>query len=134
MNARPPLPGIIAKLIPRLASPHDGEVIATARAVGRALQSAGCDWHDLTKAIIAPAPPPLPRPPCRTESDESAEIRVWLEAVAQEDWPNTWTSGFIDNILRRPNLDRLSKKQLAVVNNIVGEAYRRGVRPDRRAA
>lgn len=41
----------LAKLIPRLASTHDGEVVATVRAIERALKSAGKDWHDLAKAI-----------------------------------------------------------------------------------
>ena len=37
---------LLSKLIPRLASSHDGEVIATARAIERALHGAGADWHD----------------------------------------------------------------------------------------
>jgi hypothetical protein len=37
-------------------------------------------------------------------------------------------------VLARRSLDRLSKKQIACVNNIVAEAYRRGVRPGREAA
>jgi hypothetical protein len=132
MTARPSLPEIVAKLIPRLASPHDGEVIATARAVGRALQSAGCDWHDLTKAITAP-PPPL-RSPCQAECDDAKRMRAWLEAVSNEPWPNDWTRKFITSVLARQSLNRLSRKQIACVNNIVSEAYRRGVRIDRSAA
>jgi hypothetical protein len=49
------VPAIIAprlgKLIPRLASNYDGEVVATARAIERLLKSAGQDWHDLVVAI-----------------------------------------------------------------------------------
>jgi hypothetical protein len=41
----------LCKLIPRLASEHDGEIVATARAIGRTLESAGCDFHDLANAI-----------------------------------------------------------------------------------
>jgi hypothetical protein len=133
MTARPSLPEIVAKLIPRLASPHDGEVIATARAVGRALQSAGCDWHDLAKAA-ATAPPQPPRPPCRAESVDAKRIRAWLEGVSNEPWPNDWTGKFITSVLARQSLNRLSRKQIAYVNNIVSEAYRRGVRVDRSAA
>lgn len=42
-----PLPAAIKiqKLIPRLASDADGEVIATVRAISRALQSHKRDWH-----------------------------------------------------------------------------------------
>jgi hypothetical protein len=42
---------LVSKLIPRLASDHDGEVVATARAIGRVLKAAGRDWHDLASAI-----------------------------------------------------------------------------------
>jgi hypothetical protein len=93
MTARPPLPEIVAKLIPRLASPYDGEV-----------------------------------------SDEAARMRAWLQTVAREPWPNDWTQKFIAGVLARQSLDRLSKKQVSVVNNIVADAYRRGVRVDRSAA
>jgi hypothetical protein len=41
----------IEKLVPRLASTHDGEVVATARAINRTLKAAGLDWHDLAKAV-----------------------------------------------------------------------------------
>ncbi|KQP77430.1 hypothetical protein [Methylobacterium sp. 37f] len=44
----------LAKLLPHLASEHDGEVVATARAIGRTLTVAGLDWHDLAGAIQAP--------------------------------------------------------------------------------
>jgi hypothetical protein len=42
---------LVSKLIPRLASDHDGEVVATARAIERVLKAAGRDWHDLANAI-----------------------------------------------------------------------------------
>jgi hypothetical protein len=42
---------LISKLIPRLASQYDGEVVATARAIERTLKAAGRDWHDLAAAI-----------------------------------------------------------------------------------
>jgi hypothetical protein len=136
MTARPPLPEIVAKLIPRLASNHDGEVIATVRAIDRTLKADRLDWHDLTRALTGGALPPPPRgysPPAHAESAEAARMRMWLETVARESWPNDWTQKFIASVLVRP-LDRLSKKQAACANNIVAEAYRRGVRVDRGAA
>ena len=42
---------MLGKLIPRLASNHEGEVVATARAIERLLKSNGCDWHDLAAAL-----------------------------------------------------------------------------------
>jgi hypothetical protein len=127
------LPPILARLIPRLSSPFDGERLATVAAIDRALRSNNLDWNDLAGALTAhpPLSPPLRN---RAESAESAETRAWLEAVSREDWPNNWARSFIASVLARRSLDRLSKKQIAVVNNIVDEAYRRGVRVDRRAA
>ncbi|TIL94526.1 MAG: hypothetical protein E5Y73_11445 [Mesorhizobium sp.] len=45
----------IAKLIPRLASNHDGEVVATVRAIVRTLGNAGADLHDLVAELDKPA-------------------------------------------------------------------------------
>lgn len=41
----------LAKLIPRLATDHDGEVVATVRAIQRTLKAAGMDLHDLAKSL-----------------------------------------------------------------------------------
>jgi hypothetical protein len=46
---------MLCKLIPRLGSNHPGEVVATAAAIERLLRGAGCDWHDLTKALVIEA-------------------------------------------------------------------------------
>ena len=48
----------LAKLLPRLASDHDGEVVATARAISRTLASAGFDFHDLAGALDRSEPSP----------------------------------------------------------------------------
>ena len=49
------LPSVITptlgKLIPRLASNHDGEVVATVAAIGRVLAANKLDWHDLAAAL-----------------------------------------------------------------------------------
>jgi hypothetical protein len=127
-----PFPPILARLIPRLASPFDHEVTATARAIERALKSQKLDWHDVAAAVTAQAPPS--GPPRLAESDDASRMRSWLEAVSREPWPNDWTQKFIAGVLARPSLDRLSKKQVACANNIVAEAYRRGARVDRSAA
>jgi hypothetical protein len=55
VNAR--LPSVISRLIPRLGSPHDGEVVATARAIERVLKSEKRDWHDVAAAVTVQAPP-----------------------------------------------------------------------------
>ena len=54
----------LCKLLPRLASNHSGEVVATVAAIDRTLRGADCDWHDLANHIGRrsngiSAPPPL---------------------------------------------------------------------------
>lgn len=44
----------VGKLIPRLASEHDGEVVATARAISRVLLGVGASLHDLVNVIQEP--------------------------------------------------------------------------------
>jgi hypothetical protein len=130
----PGIPAIVPKLIARLSSPFDYEVISTARSIGRILESNKLDWNDLATALTARSGLNSPARTPRAESAESAEIRAWLEAVSNEPWANDWTRSFITSVLSRQGLDRLSKKQIACVNNIIAEAYRRGVRPGREAA
>lgn len=43
----------LGKLIPRLSSDHDGEIIATVAAIGRTLKGAKLDFHDLGKRVTA---------------------------------------------------------------------------------
>ncbi len=55
--AHPVLAPILPKLerlVPRLGSDSDGEVIATVRAIGRTLAGSNLDWHDLAAALKAP--------------------------------------------------------------------------------
>jgi hypothetical protein len=44
----------LAKLVRLLASDQPGEVVATARAIGRALRAAGSDWHDFAGRLLKP--------------------------------------------------------------------------------
>jgi hypothetical protein len=41
----------LAKIIPRLSTEHEGEVINTVRAISRILLGAGLDWHAVAKVI-----------------------------------------------------------------------------------
>lgn len=65
----PDLRARIGKLVLMLSSPHDGERSAAAAAIGKALASAGYDWHDFAAGYAAPSaaspmpPPPPPSPP-----------------------------------------------------------------------
>jgi hypothetical protein len=128
-------PPVIARLIPRLGSPFDHEVVATARAIERTLKSQKLDWHDVAVAVTAQAPLiQWDYEPPRTESGDAQQIRAWLTAIARESWPNEWTAVFVGDLLRRSSLDALTGKQTACVNRIIRQAYDRGVRPGREAA
>lgn len=48
----------LSRLIPRLGSDSEGEVIATVRVIRNVLGKAGLDLHDLAAAL--PVPPPEP--------------------------------------------------------------------------
>src|SRR5262245_52608210 len=59
----------VAKLIPRLASTHDGEVIATVAAIRRTLGSVGLDLHDLARIVATNLPDRAPRDDVRDWGD-----------------------------------------------------------------
>jgi hypothetical protein len=44
----------LGKLILLLASDHDGEIVAIARAIERSLKANSHDWHDLAASICKP--------------------------------------------------------------------------------
>jgi hypothetical protein len=122
-------PPVVARLIPRLGSPFDHEVVATARAIERTLKSQKLDWHDVAKAVIAP---PIQWDGERewpgAESGDAQQMRAWLQAISRESWLNSWTAGFVADLLRRDSLDGLTGKQTACVNRIIRQAYDRGIR------
>jgi hypothetical protein len=69
----------LSKLIPMLATDHDGEMVATVRAISRTLKGAGLDFHNLVEALCEPksiyAPPPSP--PADKEPETWSEIARW---------------------------------------------------------
>jgi hypothetical protein len=78
----------LTKLIPLLSSNHDGEVIATVRAIGRTLQGAGMDFHNLVEALSELKPAYAPPPPAKKEPEPTPQptslrdIALWLRAHA----------------------------------------------------
>ena len=82
----------LSRLLPLLGSDKDGEVVATARAIGRTLASAGTDWHALAAAVERPpvvvtAAPAAPREPYRRP--KAGPINVELLRVA------TWCDEYV---------------------------------------
>lgn len=114
----------LGKLIPRLATEHDGEVVATARAIGRTLQSAGLDWHDLTQALTMPLPAPkpagAPRQPADDTDPESIDPADWY---AMAKWARDNDDG------------RLSDKERTFVHDLAAPLrMRRGFNPSAKQA
>ena len=55
MNALAPIAPKLGKLILLLSSPHDGEVVSSARAIERSLKAVGLDFHALVGALVGEA-------------------------------------------------------------------------------
>lgn len=70
----------IARMIPRLASDHDGEIVATVRAIRRTLEGAGLDLHALAASLEAEPPRAQER---EREPDGWREVAVWCRNVGQ---------------------------------------------------
>ncbi|MFC4170486.1 hypothetical protein ACFOYU_00165 [Microvirga sp. GCM10011540] len=76
----------LSKLIPMLATDHDGEVVAAARAIDRTLKSAGLDLHDLAQALAARGPVAIPgdyaAPEPAPQPSSLRDIASWLRTHA----------------------------------------------------
>lgn len=90
LNLSPEISIKIAKLIPRLASPHEGEVLATVEAIRRTLDRAELSLHDLAARLCAPEPvqihaQPKPEPAPDHDADSLLAKAMWLRDHAQDD-------------------------------------------------
>lgn len=72
----------LAALIPRLASTHDGEVIATVQAIRRTLERAGKDLHDIAALFAADDEAEIIEDDI-TPPDELLEMAEWLRDHAR---------------------------------------------------
>jgi hypothetical protein len=122
------IPPIVRKLIPRLASTFDGEVVATAHAIINALAADGFDLHDLARMADEA---PLCRDRDREEGEYARCVRARLKEIVLEVWLDSWEREFVCSTLDRPNLDMLSVKQNAVIcADPPPFAVRKSSRPD----
>src|SRR3954447_12535055 len=94
----------VAKLVGRLGSEHDGEVVATGRAIQRTLQRAGFDLHDLARALTAQpkqiivyrdraAAGPAPTGPDRAQLRDMAR-----DCLASPDQLDSWEKNFVRSL------------------------------------
>src|SRR3712207_1633638 len=81
-KALTPVSAKLVKLLPRLATEQDGEVVATVRAIGRTLRSAGLDFHVLANALTH-FPDPTGTLRYRPEPQTWHEVACWCRAYDQ---------------------------------------------------
>ncbi|MBP7334938.1 hypothetical protein [Niveispirillum sp.] len=127
----------LAKMLPMLASDRDGEVVATAAAIGRVLAGAGASWHDVAALLSLP---PAQRPATAERqassmafsfihlSPEGARRRV-AELLAGSGW-NDWERRFLtdmENLLRGKARNPLSCKQAQLLTDLYCRHW--GVKP-----
>ncbi|KTS30895.1 hypothetical protein NS228_06005 [Methylobacterium indicum] len=103
----------IAKLIPLLGSPLDGEALAAARAIARKLEARGRTLHDLAALVdggAQPAPPPRPATrPSESPKSASSLSPATARAMAREirtsnraaSLLSAWEHGALDLIVTR---------------------------------
>ena len=75
MTTLTPIAPRLRKLVLMLSSNQDGEVVGAARAIGRALQSVGTDWHALAGVLTEPPQPRRPRAEDDAFADDWRELR-----------------------------------------------------------
>ena len=125
----------IAKLIPLLGSPLDGEALAAARAIARKLEARGRTLHDLAALVgggAQPAPPP--RPPTRASESPKAASSLspaTARAMAREirtsraaSLLSAWEHGALDLIVTRLDAGLpLSKSYDALLSRIYARIF-----------
>ena len=131
----PELATRLAKLIPRLASGHAGEVAATVAAIARTLQAGGCDLHDLAAHVAAPrvdaaGEPNLDGARSRRSRECSAVDEVHKRAIVRcveqgFDLLSEWEFGFLESLAEQLVKGRsLSAKQVGVLDGIAAKVLR----------
>ncbi|EPY00617.1 hypothetical protein [Magnetospirillum fulvum] len=110
-----PVADRLQKLIPRLASDHDGEVLATVAAIRRTLGGANLTLHDLARALAA-APP-------RHEARREIGLAAMLDRLRRAGGLlNVWESRFVADLsVRVQRGKRLSPKQAETLRRIYEE-------------
>jgi hypothetical protein len=137
----------LALLIPRLSTEHDGEVVATVRAIGRTLKGASLDFHDLAMAVATePEPEPGPYRPTYTRPRQGKACEMpplwehlgqqgrlaWLDSVLTSDWPSEFeaklAAGIRVVVYTQPHKIQTPKQRFSL-NRLLVRAFIMGERP-----
>jgi len=112
MASLAPVAPKLQKLVPLLASNHDGEVVATARAIGRTLQGAGLDWHHLAQALTMPLPQPKPAGAARWSADDAKPDHDPADWHGMAKWARDHDDGRLSDRERRFITDMAAPLQM----------------------
>ncbi len=132
MSSLAPIIPKLSAIIPRLSTEHDGEVVASIRAIDRMLRSAGCDWHDLAAAIERGGVRPVPAKPAREPAPQRTAPLRWADVPAWDRGStlallrrlpvlSEWEISFLDSLLSRSPWN-LSEKQIGIVDRLMARA------------
>lgn len=127
---------MLTKLIPLLGSNHDGEVVATVRAIERTLSGIGNDFHDLAAALTAKAVP-VPTAPAAQPRRDYGEAPTWEDLTAHQRAQfltlivaklamSDWERAFAADCLQRVTASwwEASPKQEAILDRLIGRLWR----------
>ena len=120
MSALAQIADRIGPLIGKLGSPHDGEVLSAARALGRQLDNQGLNFNDLAIVLLAePITQIVYRDRDQDQLSDWYEIADWC--ADHPEWLSDKEADFIVNMrrfLRRPGFEP-SEKQQKWLNDIL---------------
>lgn len=120
----------VGQLVRLLASPHDGEVVAAAAALRRALAAVGADLNDLGDAIERPAEREIPAPSARRgRKRNGVEIKLaWARNVVEvlggsvsSGKLSAWEDEFSASVITilRSSRPHLSARQIEIVERLL---------------
>jgi hypothetical protein len=133
----PKLADRLSKLIPRLATDADGEVLATVRAIRAALQSAGLDLHDLAASIAKSKILSVPRAPQIAPAPTwdaltHLERRAWMKLILGDPCVGDMEFerlGEVDSILRTGMYSKIHWRRIRLFDERLARVHARGMRP-----
>ncbi|WP_262299709.1 hypothetical protein [Microvirga sesbaniae] len=110
----------LSRLIPMLATDHDGEVIAAVRAIDRTLKSAGMDFHNLVEALCYRQPSSIPVSAAAPEPHPRSllDIANWCRTHAAGRLTSTERKFVCDMVERLSQGRQISQKQENWLRNI----------------
>ena len=112
----------ISKLLLLMSSSHDGERASAAAAIGRMLQGAGCDWHDLVGLLSVS---PSPAPAASSSTSRSKPSTTWTRTSGPIDLPREQLLELLDVI--EEHVSFLPLKSANFVSSLRERAYGRPI-------